>query len=82
MSEYYFCRFFKKVTFMTFVEYINKLRINIAIKFLLDTNMTIAQISDAVGFNDPSYFNRVFKKLNGNSPLTFRNNTLENQLKD
>jgi AraC family transcriptional regulator, transcriptional activator of pobA len=39
---------------------------------LIYTNMTIAQVSDSLGFSDPTYFSRFFRRLSGQSPNAFR----------
>lgn len=39
---------------------------------LIYTNMTIAQVSDSLGFTDPTYFSRFFRRLNGQTPNAFR----------
>lgn len=71
-SEHYFCRFFKKRTGLTCVEYINTYRINQAVRLLLECDKPIIEIAFEVGFEDLSYFIRVFKRVKQISPLKFR----------
>lgn len=59
----YVSTIFKEVTGQTPIEYVRQLRISSARDLLLQTDMTIAEVSDYLGFCDPTYFNRVFKKL-------------------
>lgn len=73
MTKYHLCHVFKKQTGMTVISYINTLRIQQACLFLHDTLDPIDQISVKCGFQSPSYFNRVFKKLMGCTPKEFRN---------
>lgn len=73
-SEYHFCRFFKRHTGQTFVEYINAIKINKACYLLLNTNMSISEIAYEVGFNDLSYFIRIFEKKQAMTPTQYRRN--------
>lgn len=63
---------FKKYTNSTIIGYLNTLRINKAKELLKDTNYSITEISQLVGFDSVQYFSRVFKKSIGNSPSKFR----------
>lgn len=72
MCVSYFSYFFKKITNKTFIEYLNEIRIKRAIELLEDTDMTIKAISEEIGYNNSSYFNRVFKKITGISPINYR----------
>jgi len=68
LNREYFCRVFKKATGKTPVEYQNECRIRIADLLLNQGNMSIKEISQSVGFEDVSYFSRVYKKIKGISP--------------
>jgi len=71
MTKEAFCRFFKRMTKLTFTEFVNQYRIDKAKKLLmLDNNITETCFS--CGFDSLSYFNRVFKKFTGENPLTFK----------
>lgn len=71
LSKSAFCRYFKKITRLTFVEFLNHYRINQAQKLLLlDKNVTEACFE--CGFESLSYFNRTFKKITGENPLSFK----------
>lgn len=72
VSEYYFCRFFKNVTGLSAVNYINSLRVEKAMSFLNNTSAGVTEIALKVGFDDVNYFSRVFKKLMGVSPTEYR----------
>jgi AraC-like DNA-binding protein len=71
LSNAAFCRYFKKMTLMTFTEFLNQYRINQAKKLLiLDKNVT--ETCYECGFESLSYFNRTFKKVVGENPLQFK----------
>jgi AraC-like DNA-binding protein len=72
-----FCRYFKKMTLMTFTEFVNQYRVNQAKKLLLlDNNVT--EVCFQCGFESLSYFNRVFKKVTGLNPKQFKQQFLKN----
>lgn len=69
-------KLFKNNLGRTPVDYINQVRINKAKELLLHTNSSIKEIASRTGFTDEFYFSRVFKKLEGKSPRTFRRQLL------
>ncbi len=71
LSHGAFCRYFKKMTRLTFTEFLNHYRINVAKRLLLrDKNVT--ETCFACGFESLSYFNRTFKRITGMNPLSFK----------
>lgn len=72
MSYHHFCRYFKKATGRTFIEYLNYIRLCEAEKLLLTTCKSISEIALKVGFPSVSYFNRLFRKEKGLAPLAFK----------
>ena len=66
-----FCRYFKKNTKMTFTDFVNQYRINQAKNYLLQ-DKTISETCFAVGFESLSYFNKLFKKIEGENPSEFK----------
>lgn len=73
ISKPYFCSIFKKETGSTFTEFLNKARISYSQKLLLDKNNSVLDVALSVGFNNQNYYNIVFKKLTGLTPLEYRN---------
>ncbi len=67
-----FCRFFKKVNQKSFVQFINEFRINKAIEMMNLKDYSISETMYESGFNDPSYFNKQFKKSRGMSPSEYK----------
>ncbi|MDQ6422804.1 helix-turn-helix domain-containing protein [Paenibacillus sp. LHD-117] len=72
LSVFQFIRNFKKRTRYSPAKYIEKLRIAKAKELLRDSNLSIAEISAVVGYRDPFYFSKVFKKTSGATPSDFR----------
>jgi two-component system, response regulator YesN len=73
VSSYYICRVFKNEKQINISSYITQIRINKAKELLTDPNNMIKSISIDVGFSDPNYFCKVFKKTTGLTPSEFRN---------
>ena len=78
-SPNYFSTLFKKKTGCNFVQYLTKLRIRESKRLLLETPMTIQEISAATGYYSASFFIRSFKKAEGMTPLDYRRTHLEGQ---
>ena len=74
MSPSAFSRFFKLHTSRNLSEYIIDIRLGYAARQLVDTAMSVSEISFLCGFNNLSNFNRIFKKKKGCSPTEFREN--------
>jgi AraC-like DNA-binding protein len=68
-----FCRYFKKISHITYTDFVNEYRINQACRLLFE-NKPIADISFEVGFNNISHFNKTFKQLKGMSPREYKSN--------
>ncbi|MNP54582.1 HTH-type transcriptional activator Btr [compost metagenome] len=62
---------FRKLTGQTIVEVHTKLRINKAIDLMRNTSLNVSEISDRLGYNNPYYFSRVFKKVMGEPPSSY-----------
>ncbi|MGQ8337454.1 AraC family transcriptional regulator [Sunxiuqinia sp. A32] len=67
-----FCRFFKKKTQLTFMEYVIKIRIGYAAKMLAETNKQISEIGYDCGYNNLANFNHYFRKVMKKTPSEYR----------
>ncbi|MBQ8233914.1 MAG: helix-turn-helix transcriptional regulator, partial [Lachnospiraceae bacterium] len=69
---------FKKAMGVTAIEYLNHYRVSKAIILLMnDSDLSIENISEQVGFESAAYFRRVFKKVTGKSPREYRKTSME-----
>lgn len=66
-----FCRFFKKQSGITFTQFVNQFRVSRSRKLLLQQK-TVTEACYASGFDNLSYYNRIFKKITGENPSHFR----------
>lgn len=71
LSKPAFCRYFKKMTRLTFTEFVNHYRIDKAKKLLL-LDKNVSEVCFECGFESLSYFNRIFKKVTSQNPLAFK----------
>lgn len=74
MSEASFCRFIRQRTSKSFVDFLTDIRLGAAVRELVDSDRSIAEVGYACGFNNLSNFNRIFKKKKGITPSEFRGN--------
>lgn len=72
LSPYYFCHLFKKTTQLSFVDYVNRLRIEKASGQLADPGARISEVASTCGFDSLSHFDRTFKRYTGQSPKQYR----------
>ena len=72
LSPPYFSRVFKEETGEAFTAYLNRIRIDRSKELLRHKSIRLADIALLVGFEDQSYYSKVFKKLEGITPLRFR----------
>ena len=74
------CRLFKNEMAITISEYLNRLRIDLASKMLMNNHLLIEEVAFECGFNSISFFNRQFKKIKGISPTAFRKSLYETKV--
>lgn len=73
LSESYFSSLFRSTVGIPFSEYLNRVRVEESRQLLLSTDYSLAEIAVAVGFPDQSYFCKVFRKVTGLTPGSYRN---------
>ena len=71
-SESHFMRYFKETMGTSFVDYLREYRLTMAARLLLVSESSILSIAEEVGFDNLSYFNRVFKARYGVTPSKYR----------
>lgn len=71
-SVFHFCKVFKKTTGLKFTDYVARLRLEDAKAQLLNPNRRISEVAYDVGFQSLTQFNRMFKRVFGQSPTEFR----------
>ena len=72
LNKYYIGQLIKENTGINFNDYLNKKRLEKAIELLKNTNSTIKDISEAVGYKYSYYFIKVFRKVHGMAPGEYR----------
>ncbi|MDK2811226.1 MAG: two-component system, response regulator YesN [Petroclostridium sp.] len=78
LSVSYFSKIFKDEMKCNFNVYLNNVRIEMSKKLLMDDSVSLVDISNLVGYEDQSYFSKVFKKIVGVSPGKFRESRGQN----
>jgi len=74
LSRTHYCRQFRALTGVAPMGHFLHMKINEAICMLLYTDMKVEQIARSLGYDDPFYFSRLFKKTQGESPTRYRLN--------
>ncbi len=72
LSPAYFSKIFKEEMKCNFTAYVNRLRIDQSKSLLRETNIPLVDIAGMVGYEDQSYFTKVFRKITGTSPGKYR----------
>ena len=72
MSAFYFCKSFKKTTGMTFTDYLARVRVEKVKNLLLGPDKRVSEAAYEAGFQSLSQFNRVFRRVAGESPSAYR----------
>jgi len=67
-----FCRAFKRATGMTCTDYVALERIRVAKRLLTRQDLLVKEVAYRVGFENPNYFSRRFKEMEGRTPTSYR----------
>ena len=78
VSPDYFTKMFRDSIGKTPIEYINGLRVNKAMALLAESDCSMTDIADKIGFCNPNYFHKIFKQYIDMSPLAYRKNAKGN----
>jgi AraC-like DNA-binding protein len=81
MNKNAFCRFFKQKTGKSMIALLSEIRIGQACQRLQKTEESVDMVSNFVGFNNISNFNRAFKVITGTTPLVYRKKIKDLELK-
>ena len=72
MSAFYFCKIFKAAIGLTFTDYLSRARVEKTKQLLLNPNVRVSEAAYSAGFQSLSQFNRVFRRIVGEAPTTYR----------
>jgi signal transduction histidine kinase/AraC-like DNA-binding protein len=79
INQTYLSEIFQQELGLTPWDYLNRYRIKQAKSLLRDGSRSVTEVADSVGFNDPSYFGRVFRRIVGCSPQAYRGRPLSGE---
>ncbi|MDD3705181.1 MAG: response regulator [Clostridiaceae bacterium] len=72
LSYHYFSKIFKDEVGKNFSDYLTELRIEKSMRFLKDQRISIKEVCYKIGYNDPNYYCKIFKKTTGMTPTEYR----------
>ena len=76
VSPQYLSKLFKEETGENFIDYLTGIRIRIAKSLLEGEELSIKEICYSIGYSDPNYFSRIFKKIVGSTPTEYKDEFL------
>lgn len=79
VNKYYLSHLFTENFGMSVGQYVRSKKLELAQKQICETNLPISDIAGQCGFSDPAYFNRLFKKATGLTPLQYRKSLNQEQ---
>ena len=71
-SLFHFCKVFRKTAGITFTEFVSRTRVEKGKQLLLNQNLRVSEIAYEIGFRSLTHFNRMFKRVTGESPTQYR----------
>ena len=82
LSESHLSTLFKSETGINFLQYLNAVRINNALRLLASSSMNVSEIARAAGFPTPGYFTKIFRRFMGKTPTEYRNELSGEEVSD
>lgn len=79
VTPQHFSKVFKEETGKNYIEWLTSYRMDVAKGLLMEGKQTIKEVCFKVGYNDPNYFSRIFKKIEGSSPSEFLNSGMKSE---
>jgi two-component system response regulator YesN len=80
LSPYYISKLFKEQLGLNYIDYLTECRIERAKSLMCDSELSLKEITYEVGYNDPNYFSRVFRRVYGISPTEYRKMIVNNKV--
>lgn len=74
LTESYVSKLFKSETGVNLLSYVNMLKMEKAMDYLLDSNVMVKEVANKLGYDEQSYFNRIFNRYFGFSPSEVKAN--------
>ncbi|WP_159887829.1 helix-turn-helix transcriptional regulator [Paenibacillus puerhi] len=74
LTPYHFCKVFKSATGRTFVDFVNRIRMDEAERLLRTGSLTVTEVAERVGCGNLNYFTKLFKQIKGTTPSIARKN--------
>jgi len=78
-SKSFLCKIFKEEKGVTLITYFNRLKVEEAKRMLVESSQSVTHIADSLGFREVKYFDAIFKKHTGTSPVNYRENVTKNK---
>ncbi|MEX2414524.1 MAG: response regulator [Paenibacillaceae bacterium] len=80
LSPYYISKLFKEQLGLNYIDYLTECRIERAKSLMCDSELSLKEITFEIGYNDPNYFSRVFRRVYGISPTEYRKRIFNNKV--
>ncbi len=80
LSPYYISKLFKEQLGLNYIDYLTECRIERAKSLMCDSELSLKEITFEIGYNDPNYFSRVFRRVYGITPTEYRKMIINNKV--
>jgi two-component system response regulator YesN len=80
LSPYYISKLFKEQLGLNYIDFLTECRVERAKALMCDSEMSLKEITFEIGYNDPNYFSRVFRRVHGISPTEYRKMIFHNKV--